>query len=335
MIWTIAKKLQDLGDWTYIRILNALGGRVSPELIERYMKTGSLEHIFNLVWWCYLGRNIPPQFNTLLEVPGIESGKVRWFGKALNRVKSDPILVMFHGGAYCLDMTRNHAMAMKELWDTVGNPRLSIVCLDYTVASEARWPKQLEEATALYIKLLEIGDNIIAMGDSAGGHLSLFLSREATKRGLPKPSLVLVSPWLVLVPDIEQVPDWIKNDTRDISNPYLGAFYGAKAMPLDKSDPAYEAANLLALDWDEYLPSPDRIFVSYGEYEVLRVSILEFLKETDLQHKGATVYTEPHGIHVSYWFNGCGPWRIGLNPVIEEISHFIKRLGTANNNQVR
>lgn len=333
MLWTIAKKLQDLGDWAYVKVINTVINRASPEFVERYMRTGSLEQLGNQIWWCHLGRNMPPQFNTLLEVPGIESGKARWFGKARNRDRSDPILMLLHGGGYCLDMTRNHGMALKEIWDTVQDHRMSIVWLDYTVSSQARLPKQLEEAAALYTKLLEVGDNITVMGDSAGGHLTLLLCREATRRGLPVPNIILCSPWLRLVPDPQKHPNHDKTDTTDIITPGLGAYFVDKIMPLNNPELVAEIADLSALkDWDKNLPAPNRIFISYGEYEMIRGEIADFLKNTGIQRKGATVYMEPHGVHVSYLMTGCGPWRVGLNPVIKEVCHFIEQLRVANGN---
>lgn len=331
MLWTIAKLLQDFSDWVYTKVMHIIITNVSGEFSERYMKTGSLEQLGNAVWYCHFGRNMPPQFNKLLEVPGIENGKARWFGKALNRNRDDPILVLFHGGGYCFDMTRQHGMALKEIWDTVDDHRMSIVWLDYTKSSKARLPKQLEEAMALYTKVLEVGDNITIMGDSAGGHLALCLCREATRRGMPLPNLVLCSPWLRLLPDLENLPDRVKNDTIDIMTPRLGFYFGSKVLPLDNPELLSEVADLSILEnWDQYLPSSDRIFISYGEYELLRDEIADFLKNTNLQRKGATVYMEPHGIHDSFYMLGCGPWRIGLNPVIKEVCHFLEQLKAKN-----
>lgn len=124
-----------------------------------------------------------------------ESGGVRghWFTP---RAGADETVVLYlHGGGYAY-YSRSHASFIAQA---------AVACqartfaLDYRLAPEHPYPAQLEDAVAAYRWLLDTGnhaDNIIVMGDSAGGNLVLALLLQLRELGLPQPSgAVPLCPW--------------------------------------------------------------------------------------------------------------------------------------------
>ena len=153
--------------------------------------------------------------------------------------------------------------------------KVSIFALDYHLAPEYPYPKQLEEAVAAYEYLVHEmaipAEKVVAAGDSAGGHLVLSMLVSLHQRSpLPKPGgAMLFSPWLSL----QHTP--ITNVETDVlSSPFLRAtarrFLGpARADSKEMvADPLLEFLNPHPeTDWDAVLPS--WLWVSGGTNEIL------------------------------------------------------------------
>ncbi|MBQ6774288.1 MAG: alpha/beta hydrolase fold domain-containing protein [Synergistaceae bacterium] len=88
------------------------------------------------------------------------------------------------------------------------------------------YPAALEDAVSVYKELLSSGikpENIIFVGDSAGGNLALALSLYLKEQKLSQPAaLVLISPWTTFE---QNASSRIKNSERDL-------VLGSKGFPL-------------------------------------------------------------------------------------------------------
>eukprot|EP00128_Syssomonas_multiformis_P017736 Colp12_sorted_trinity150504_noHs@1570 len=112
------------------------------------------------------------------------------------------ILLYSHGGGYIFGHALLNLDAFFQLQETardLGFP-LYIFSLEYTLAPDAVYPKQLKEAFAAYNYLLETtkfsSDHIFIAGDSAGGNLSCALVLEIRDTKSPQPGgAILISPW--------------------------------------------------------------------------------------------------------------------------------------------
>ena len=105
--------------------------------------------------------------------------------------RMDYVFLHIHGGgftggnpvsAYCLidRLTREHG--------------LDCFSVIYTLVPKAAAPTQLMECLAVYEGLLEMGyERIILAGESAGANLSIALTLELKRRGLPLPQVVIAS----------------------------------------------------------------------------------------------------------------------------------------------
>jgi acetyl esterase/lipase len=138
-----------------------------------------------------------------------------WMYRELDMQPKDPmncdsVLLYIHGGGYVLGHPADQLteiLAMAETFET-RQTSIAIFSLDYTLAPEARFPVQVEEALSSYryiVQELEVDPSkIILMGESAGGHLALSLlitlRRDAAKGsstlpgdGLPRPATVVLN----------------------------------------------------------------------------------------------------------------------------------------------
>ncbi|MBI2426196.1 MAG: alpha/beta hydrolase [Candidatus Hydrogenedentes bacterium] len=113
--------------------------------------------------------------------------------------REERTILYLHGGGYILGSTTTHLSLIGNIARACEARCLSV---DYRLAPEAPHPAALEDATAAYLWLLKQGvapEQIILMGDSAGGGLSAATLAHLREQGLPLPAAaVLLSPWVDL-----------------------------------------------------------------------------------------------------------------------------------------
>lgn len=110
---------------------------------------------------------------------------------------SDHVILMLHGGSFILgynNVYRNLAVRYSKLGGGA-----TVLSVDYKTAPLHTHPAALFDALAAYEYLLGIGtlpQNIIVIGDSAGGNLALSLTAHliATKKAAPA-AVICLSPW--------------------------------------------------------------------------------------------------------------------------------------------
>lgn len=150
-----------------------------------------------------------------------------WLTKHPNRSKHDPIIIYLHGGGYFVQTQMVQLQSLAGFYKLVDpNKKLSVLFLDYDLVCHGKqFPRQLRQLDSIYSKLVEQGnDNILLMGDSAGGHLAISYTQfHALKRSyLPFPTkLLLISPWVNLATnkdDYKPGLSYYDNQPRDIIN---------------------------------------------------------------------------------------------------------------------
>ena len=102
----------------------------------------------------------------------------------------------FHGGAYTLQPNMLHLRIISRILKRV---KCKITFIDYPKTPEYTCNDAINVATGIYLELCEPGkEEIILMGDSAGGGLALSLAQSIKINDIiPEPSkIVLLSPWL-------------------------------------------------------------------------------------------------------------------------------------------
>ena len=107
-----------------------------------------------------------------------------------------PWLLYLHGGGYVLGNLDTHDAVMRQLCLASG---WAVLGVGYSLAPEARFPRQIEEIAGLVERLEESGRGrdrdpslYTLAGDSAGAHLSLGSCLELRARGQPLPDVQLL-----------------------------------------------------------------------------------------------------------------------------------------------
>lgn len=151
---------------------------------------------------------IPPAVKSVFSVSEREFlGRKAWYLDTKEKVSSK-VLVYLHGGAYINNLLSFH-------WDLIGaigrETGAKMVVADYPLAPKASVDEVYAYMEELYGDLLEQyrAEELIFIGDSAGGGLALGFAQQLVEKGSPLPSqLILLSPWLDVTmsdPDVGEI----------------------------------------------------------------------------------------------------------------------------------
>lgn len=122
--------------------------------------------------------------------------------------KTDLTIIYFHGGSYMAEATKEH-------WDFIQKLAIdtnsTVIMPDYPLAPKANYKDVFDFAEPLYKETIKNIDTnqLILMGDSAGGGLALGLMEKISNEDIKIPNkIMLISPWLdtrLTNPDIDEV----------------------------------------------------------------------------------------------------------------------------------
>jgi hormone-sensitive lipase len=108
---------------------------------------------------------------------------------------SKNLIFHVHGGGFAAQTSKSHETYLKEWATKLDCPILSI---DYSLALQAPFPRALEEVFYAYcwaLKNIELlgssGENIVLVGDSAGGNLITACTIKCIEMGIRKPKGLL------------------------------------------------------------------------------------------------------------------------------------------------
>ena len=150
---------------------------------------------------------------------------------------SQPTVVHFHGGGYCVGSACTARSWAAHLSAQAG---CRVVLPEYRLAPEHPYPAALEDARAVMSALSgEVGRSkpgLVVSGDSAGGGIALALALSMRDEGQELPAgCILLSPWLDLGRDRLAVPDLVRRDVL-LSPAWLDACARAYADPSTWAD---------------------------------------------------------------------------------------------------
>ncbi len=126
--------------------------------------------------------------------------------------KNEQYILYFHGGSYMAEMTDDHWKFLDRLMQETGN---SVIVPDYPLTPKYNYKDVFEMVVPMYQEILQKipPENIIMMGDSAGGGLALALEEKLGEEGIEVPNqLILISPWLDVTMSNPEIEEYQKND---------------------------------------------------------------------------------------------------------------------------
>ena len=110
--------------------------------------------------------------------------------------KQDKYIIYFHGGSYMAEMTDYHWNFIERL---IQNTSYTVIIPDYPLTPKNNYKDVFEVIEPLYKEIIEKvePENLILMGDSAGGGMALALEEKLGEDQIELPNkLILISPWL-------------------------------------------------------------------------------------------------------------------------------------------
>jgi epsilon-lactone hydrolase len=241
---------------------------------------------------------LAPQWKHRLVTKDIaeESFRGTWF------LPPDPLpitLLYLHGGGFAFYPRDSYANFI-ALVALAANART--FALDYRLAPEYRFPAQLDDVRAGYLRLLDDGipaQQIVVAGDSAGGQLTIALLCDLRDRRLPPPALgIALSP----ATEFDTIrPSMHGNKESDwISGEMALAWRDWFCAPEQRADPLVSPihANLRGLP---------PIYIQAGRAEILYDSIASFAAEALRQGADVTLESWPGMNHVFQCFGYDAP----------------------------
>ncbi len=209
--------------------------------------------------------------------------------------KTETIVLFLHGGGYIHAAAAQHWRFVQKI---IEKTNCTVVFPDYPLAPKNTCTDVFALLDPLYKNLLAKNGsiNLIVMGDSAGGGLSLALSQKMRNEGIEPPSqTILLSPWLDVMmtnPDLKAI------DPKD-------AFLGIKGLQMGGK---VYAGNL---ETNHYLVSPingsvkdlGKISVFIGTHDLFVADARKFLIKCQSEGININYYEYPEMPHVWIIFN--------------------------------
>ncbi len=125
---------------------------------------------------------------------------------------SKKVILYFHGGAYVAEATTLHWDFLEKL---ANDTKSTIVMPDYPLTPKYTYKDVFNMVEPLYKEIISKVDvkNLVMMGDSAGGGITLALAEKISQNNIQLPSkTILISPWLDVTLTNEKIKEVQKND---------------------------------------------------------------------------------------------------------------------------
>jgi monoterpene epsilon-lactone hydrolase len=225
-------------------------------------------------------------------------------------IRERRVVLYVHGGGFAMGSCDSH----RALAGWIGVAcRARVVLPEYRLAPEHPFPAALDDVLAVYRSLLNSGtspEQIIVVGDSAGGGLATSTMLRARDLGLPMPrALVLLSPWLDLTLSGESM------QTRAEIDPWLKPVMCApiRDLYLGQIDPGHPLASPLLAELARLPP----MLIQVGDHEILLSDSERMFKRARAAGVQADLEVWPELWHVFQQFA----------PMLPEAVEAIQRIG--------
>lgn len=222
--------------------------------LARAKDPGKLRRAFEFKAWLFFrsprGARAEPQ-----KLAGVDCLRVTTPGTD----PAGPLILYLHGGGYIFGSPRTHKAMLAQLSKRTG---LAALLPEYRKAPEHRFPAAVEDAVAVYRAVADHPAGVVIGGDSAGGGLTLALTLEILRLGLPKPlGSFCLSPLTDLSFESASVRD---NDASDVVLPACMAATMVE-MYMGEADPSQPLASPLHGDFTSAPP----VWIAVGTTEIL------------------------------------------------------------------
>lgn len=189
--------------------------------------------------------------------------------------KINKTILYFHGGSYMAEASPKHWEFINKIVNDIG---ATIIMPDYPLTPKNNYKDVFEMIEPFYEKTIEQieASNLILMGDSAGGGLTLALEEKIAEKGLPMPSrTILISPWLDVRLENPEIDKYEEKDK------YLNKDSLKLAGVLYASDDGMESYLVNPIDGD--LSKLKNITIFIGTNDILNPDVKLLKKKAEKQ----------------------------------------------------
>jgi acetyl esterase/lipase len=225
--------------------------------------------------------------------------------------KSEKVILYLHGGAYINNIVKFQWDMMEEI---ARKTKSKIVVPDYPLSPESTYSDVYSFIESVYNDLLTQtkSENIVFLGDSAGGALSLGLAQKLQKEKKAGPSqMILISPWLDVTmsdPEVKKI-DPLDKVLSIKGLVWAGKVYAGKQSTQDPLiSPIYGDSRGLG-----------KISIFIGTHDVLHSDSMRLKKNLEANKIPFNYFEYPNMFHV--W-----PAIVGMkesDSAIEQISNLV------------
>lgn len=224
---------------------------------------------------------------------------------------SDKSIFYVHGGAYVYRISRLHWNFLAKLVDELN---CTIILPLYPLAPEHTYQETLTFIRDLYlekINSMKNPENMIIMGDSAGGGLALVLAQLLKEKQLEQPEqIILISPWLDLSLTNPEIAAIEKNDPFLVRQGLMEAgkmYAGTTDTKHPKVSPLYGNFHGLAV-----------ITIFMGTHDILAADARRFVAAAKEQGVSVNYMEAPKMVHIYPIYN-FPESRIALREIVERV----------------
>jgi acetyl esterase/lipase len=232
----------------------------------------------------------------------------------------DKVIFYTIGGGYISGTCSDHRTLVAKVAQGSG---VAVLMFNHRLAPEDPYPAALEDSLTAYRWLLEQGvapQNIVIMGESAGGGLCLATLLALRDQGLPLPAgAVALSPWT----DLKLTGESYRT-RRDVCISPPGMSRVCSQYYVGEHDPTEPWISPLYGDLHGLPP----LYINVGDYETMRDDSTRFAAKAQAAGVDVTLVVGAKMIH-------CYPLMAGMFPeadrALQEVCRFIRRrLGKEN-----
>ncbi|CAF3793630.1 unnamed protein product [Rotaria sp. Silwood1] len=220
---------------------------------------------------------------------------INYFARKFER-NSDKLLLYFHGGGYMLGDIHSYSGFECHLSHLFN---LTILHLEYRLCPEHPLPAGVDDAVSLYHALLLnniSSSQILIMGDSAGGGLSLLTIQALIARQLAIPrGVIVLSPWTDLSASGESYKrnrpiDIIFRNTKEDDDEIIKLMLGPNSSQLSADNPIFSP---LFGSFEGFPP----MYINVGTAEILEDDSRRVLNKA---HEANVAVTFEEGLHLMH-----------------------------------
>jgi len=292
-------------------------GRLKRDVITRDTSTVQLRKQFEAGAQKF--GSIPPGVVVSpVRIPGLPEGLfAEWIhpaNSANSPSSADQAIFYTHGGGYVTGNCVDHRMHVAKFVNATG---VGALLYDYRLAPEHPFPAAMEDTLTAYRWLLSqnvVPENIVIVGESAGGGLCLASLLAIRDQGLPLPSAgVALSPWT----DLKCTGDSYRtNARRDIST--LGSWDVWGSYYVGSNDPGHPWISPLYGNLKGLPP----ILIEVGDHEILLDDSRRFAEKAKAAGGDITLHVWEGMVHCFPLFAPMFP---EATQAWEEIIAYIKK----------